>query len=112
VAGRESELRVAGGADVPHRTLEFPDGIAIIGAADEPESFRQYYFDSRGVHRIYEVTLADGVWMLWRDAPDPFPQRYTGTFSDEGKTITGRWEKAEDGSTWETDFDLSYRRVG
>jgi hypothetical protein len=27
-------------------------GIAIIGAADEPESFRQHYFDSRGVHRI------------------------------------------------------------
>jgi hypothetical protein len=91
---------------------EFPDGIAIIGAADEPENFRQHYFDSRGVQRIYEMTLVDGVWKLWRDAPDPFPQRYTGTFSDEGMTITGRWEKAEDGSTWETDFGLTYRRVG
>lgn len=35
------------------------------------------------VHRIYEMTLSDGVWKLWRDAPDPFPQRFTGTFSDE-----------------------------
>jgi hypothetical protein len=33
---------------------EAPDGIAIIGAGDQPETFRQYYFDSRGVHRIYE----------------------------------------------------------
>jgi hypothetical protein len=93
--------------DVP----EFPDGIAIIGGGDEPESFRQYYFDSRGVHRIYEMTLDDGVWRLWRHAPDPFPQRYTGTFGADGKTISGRWEKQEDGSTWETDFELTYRKV-
>ena len=47
----------------------------------------------------------------WRDAPDPFPQRYTGTFSDHGKTIAGRWEKAEHGSNWETDLDLTYTKV-
>jgi hypothetical protein len=94
--------------DVP----EFPDGIAIIGAGDEPETFRQYYFDSRGVQRIYEMTLGDGVWRLWRTAPDPFPQRYTGAFDADGKTISGRWEKQEDGSTWETDFELTYRKVG
>jgi hypothetical protein len=91
---------------------EAPDGIAIIGAADEPETFRQHYFDSRGVHRVYEMTLSDGVWKLWRDAPDPFPQRFTGTFEDGGRTIAGRWEKAPDGSEWETDFDFTYRRTG
>jgi hypothetical protein len=57
------------------------------------------------------MTLNDGVWKLWRDSPDPFPQRFTGTFSDDGNTITGRWEKAEDGSSWATDFDLTYRKV-
>ena len=90
---------------------EAPDGIAIIGGGDEPEILRQYYFDSRGVHRVYEMTLRDGVWKLWRDSPDPFPQRFSGTFSDDGKTIAGRWEEAEDGSEWETDFDLTYRKV-
>jgi hypothetical protein len=89
---------------------EAPDGIAIIGAGDAPETFRQHYFDSRGVHRIYEMTLRDGAWKLWRDAPDPFPQRFSGEFSDDGKTIAGRWEKAEKASTWETDFDLTYRK--
>ena len=89
---------------------EAPDGIAIIGAGDEPGTFRQYYFDSRGVQRIYEMTLDDGTWKLWRDATDPFPQRFSGTFSDDGDAITGRWEKAEDGSTWTIDFDLTYRR--
>jgi len=91
---------------------EAPDGIAIIGAGDEPEKFRQYYFDSRGFHRIYEMTLGDGVWKLWRDAPDPFPQRFSGSFEEDGKAIAGRWEKAEDGSNWETDFNLTYRKLG
>jgi hypothetical protein len=104
---------------------EAPDGIAIIGLRDAPASaeavsdqpgdagkaYRQHYFDSRGVHRIYEMTLSDGVWKLWRDSPDPFPQRFTGTFSDDGKTISGRWEKADDGNTWVTDFDLTYTKA-
>jgi hypothetical protein len=77
---------------------------------EEPEAFRQYYFDSRGVRRIYEMTLDDGVWTLWRDSPDPFPQRFTGTFEDDGQTMSGRWEKAPDGTNWEIDFDLIYRK--
>jgi hypothetical protein len=91
---------------------EAPDGIAIIGAGDEAGTLRQHYFDSRGVHRIYEMTLRDRVWKLWRDSPDPFPQRFTGTLSDDGRTIAGRWEKAEDGSNWNIDFDLTYRKTG
>jgi hypothetical protein len=88
-----------------------PDGIAILGSGDEPGTFRQHYFDSRGVHRVYEMTLRDGVWRLWRDAPDPFPQRFTGTFTDGGRTIAGRWEKRAEGEDWQTDFDGTYRRV-
>lgn len=41
----------------------------------------------------------------------PFPQRFTGRFADDGQTITGRWEKAEDGENYKTDFDLIYRKV-
>jgi hypothetical protein len=46
-----------------------PDGVAIIGAGDEPETFRQHYFDSRGVHRIYEMTSSHGFWRLRRGCP-------------------------------------------
>ena len=28
----------------------------------------------------------------------PFPQRFTATISDDGKTISGWWEQAEDGT--------------
>jgi hypothetical protein len=96
---------------------EAPDGIAIIGPKDAPASGQesaasgglvQNYFDTRGVHRVYEMSLADGVWKLWRDGP-PFDQRFTATVSGDGKTIEGRWEINE-GDGWRTDFDLTYRR--
>jgi hypothetical protein len=41
----------------------------------------------------------------------PFPQRSAGAFSDDGRTIAGRWKKPEDGSRWDTDFDLIYTKV-
>jgi hypothetical protein len=89
-----------------------PDGIAIIGAGDAEGTYRQHYFDSRGVERVYEMTLAGGVWKLWRSASAPdFSQRFTGTFDPSGDTISGSWELSHDGSTWEHDFELTYTRV-
>jgi hypothetical protein len=91
---------------------EAPDGIAIIGADPEREGhYLQHYFDTRGVARVYRMSFMNGVWKLWRDRPDfsplDFSQRYTGIFSDDGKTITGAWEICQDGKTWAHDFDLT-----
>jgi hypothetical protein len=95
---------------------EAPDGIAIIGADPKSEgNFLQHYFDSRGVVRVYKMSIEGGVWKLWRDEPDfsplDFAQRFTGTFSVDGNTIEGRWEICHDGKTWEHDFDLTYTRA-
>jgi hypothetical protein len=99
---------------------EAPDGIAIIGLADAPasgdehpsgEAFRQHYFDSRGVHRVYEMSLESGEWKLWREGP-PFDQRMTAALRDDGTTIAGRWEMREEGKDWDTDFDLTYTKIG
>jgi hypothetical protein len=94
---------------------EAPDGIAIIGADPSCEGrYLQHYFDSRGVARVYKMSVEDGVWKLWRDEPDfspfDFSQRFTGTFSADGATIAGRWEICRDGAMWEHDFDLTYLR--
>jgi len=88
---------------------DFPDSIAIIGYDETTGNFTQHYFDSRGVERIYGMSVINGVWKLWRDMPG-FSQRFTGTISDNGSVIMGRWEKSVDGSNWEHDFDLTYRR--
>jgi hypothetical protein len=87
-----------------------PDGIAVISTGTGG-TFAQRYFDSRGVHRTYEMSLNDGVWRLWRDSPG-FAQRFTGRLSKDGGAFRGAWEKSRDGSHWEHDFDLTYRRIG
>jgi hypothetical protein len=95
---------------------EAPDGIAIIGADPEREgAYLQHYFDSRGVARVYHMTLMAGVWELWRGTPDfsplDFAQHYRGTFSADGTTIAGAWEIQRPGTPWQLDFRLTYTRA-
>ena len=94
--------------EIPHP--DAPNGIAIIGCDDSSEHCTMHYFDSRGVARVYQTDVRDGVWTQWRDVPG-FSQRFNGTFSDDGNTIAGRWELSTDDLNWEHDFDLTYERV-
>ena len=61
------------------------------------------------------MTLSEGVWTLLRETPDftplDFSQRFTGTFSDDDKTIAGHWESGSDASSWKHDFDLTYTKA-
>jgi hypothetical protein len=62
------------------------------------------------------MTFQDGVWTLSRSQPDlsplDFHQRWRGTFSPDGTTITGRWEQSAAGADWKHDVDLHYQRIG
>lgn len=94
---------------------EAPDGLSIISVDLETAAYTQHYYDSRGVVRLYAMRLADGVWTLTRESPDftplDFRQRFIGTFSEDGNTISGAWEKNLNGAGWEHDFALTYRRA-
>jgi hypothetical protein len=94
---------------------EAPDGIAVIGWNDKRATLLQHYFDSRGIARVYEMRFDGRVWELSRTQPDltplSFSQRFVGTLSDDGREITGAWEKSEDGATGELDCPLVYARV-
>ena len=92
--------------------------VSVDGVFEDPGgsdaangTYVQLYSDERGVCRVYDMSIGDGEWKLWREGA-PFAQRFTGRFEDDGNTIVGRWEMAEDGTSYETDFDLIYRRVG
>jgi hypothetical protein len=63
----------------------------------------------------------DGQFLLQRTEV-PFPEApdsltivsidlQTGTFSKDGNTISGAWEKCLNGGEWEHDFVLTYRRA-
>jgi hypothetical protein len=88
---------------------EAPDGISITGCDGANGTYFQLYSDERGVCRVYEMTIDAGGYTLQRDG-EPFSQRFSGRFEDGGDTIVGRWERADDGTNYETDFDLVYRR--
>lgn len=87
---------------------KIPDALAIIGNIDDEPTM--HYFDVRGVHKVFEVGMTPGTWWFRNQAPG-FSQRYTGTFSDDGNTIEGVNELSTDGSTWEADAPVTYRRV-
>jgi hypothetical protein len=79
----------------------FPDAITVIGVDGSRGAYRQHYFDSRGVARVYQMGFENGEWSLIRTTADftplGFAQRYTGRFSDDLATIRGAWESSGDG---------------
>jgi hypothetical protein len=93
----------------------FPESFAVIEYDEAEDEFRQHYFDSRGVTRLYRMTLTGSEWTLLRTEPDfsalSFAQRYIGTISDDGRSVEGRWEQSHNGGiTWEHDFEVRLDR--
>jgi hypothetical protein len=93
----------------------FPESLALIEYDVPAGEFRQHYFDSRGVSRVYRMTLTGSEWTLWRTEPDfselMFAQRFVGTISDDGRSVAGQWEQSYDrGATWQPDFGLRFER--
>ena len=88
---------------------EIPDAVMVTGIVDgEPA---MHYFDPRGVHRTFAVSLTVDGWRYWNDDPS-FAQRFTGTFGPDGSTLTGRAERSDDqGATWELDIEITYQRL-
>ena len=88
---------------------EAPDSICVIGCDAANDTYYQLYTDDRNVCRVYEMSIGNGEWRLWREG-EPFAQRFTATISDDGSQIDGRWE-LDEGDGWKTDFALVYTRV-
>lgn len=103
---------------------DIPDSLSVIGdmgqdrvgnanGADSTDTdasrLRMHYFDSRGVFRVYEVSVDDTAWRWWRDAPG-FSQRFTGVISADSNTIDCRSQLCEDDVHWTDDLQVTYRR--
>ncbi len=102
---------------------DFPDSISIIGMTESDRvdssthtvpagdgALHMHYFDSRGVFRDMNVSIDDSTWRIWRDAPE-FSQRFTGTVTDEGRTIVGHWQLRKDDLHWHDDLEITYRKA-
>jgi hypothetical protein len=104
---------------------QFPDSMSVIGftgrdrvdgaggagpAGDDDARLTMHYYDSRGVFRVFEMSIDDTSWHAWRDSPG-FSQRFTGTVSDDGGTIVVRSQLCRDERHWEDDLESTYRRL-
>jgi hypothetical protein len=89
---------------------DIPDAIAVFGVIDDQLSV--HYYDSRGVHRTFALSFVAGTLRYERNASAPdFSQRLTLTVSGDGNTITGQAELSLDGTNWQADLAITYRRV-
>jgi hypothetical protein len=72
-------------------------GVEYVGYDDTSKSLRSYFFSNEGpgpfggvaIEYIWEV--GDGTLTIWGGEVGS-PANFKGTFSDDRKTISGRWE--------------------
>lgn len=83
----------------------------IIGLDDFSEQFYYMYADVRGVHRVYQMSLENGIWRIWGKAGPGFHQRFEGRFNSDNSIIPGWWETSVDGKKWNLDFEVLYKKV-
>jgi hypothetical protein len=89
-----------------------PRSSTVVMGADDPSGrYAFLYADSRGVHRVYEMTLDAREWRVWGRSGPEFFQRFLGLISEDGERIDARWERSSDGDSWELDFEAIYRRA-
>ncbi len=83
-----------------------PDDIWVIGYSDPQEKYMMFYYDQRGVSRIFNVEF-DGKKMVFSREDKDFYQRMTLTITANGlHTIA---EASEDkGKTWRKDLEMAH----
>jgi hypothetical protein len=69
----------------------FPESLALIEYDESADEFRQHYFDSRGVSRVYRMTLVGSDWTLWRTEADFSELSWAQRFVGRSVTTGGRW---------------------
>jgi len=87
----------------------FDDGstwASVFGRSDARDTYVAFYYDDRGVYRIFDMMFADGVWTLLREDPD-FHQRIVMRIQPD--RIDMRADASEDaGQTWRKDLDYIF----
>jgi hypothetical protein len=87
-----------------------PAAVWIIGRDESEPEYSVLYADDRGVSRIYRMRFKGAHWQMRRDSRE-FSQRFHAQLDPDARTVRGRWEKSADqGATWEHDFNIDYIR--
>ena len=86
-----------------------PSDIWVIGYSDPQEKYMMFYYDQRGVSRIFNATFDGSQLVFWREDKD-MHQRITLEITDDGLHSVA--EASEDkGKTWRKDLAMAHKRI-
>jgi hypothetical protein len=86
-----------------------PSDVWVIGYSDPQEKYEMFYYDQRGVSRIFNVDYDGSKMVFWREDKD-FYQRMTLEIKTDSLHTTA--EASDDkGKTWRKDLEMSYVKV-
>jgi hypothetical protein len=74
---------------------EVVQALEIIGYDASRPGYFTHAFDSQGRFSSYESELRDGALTIRGRT-----ERFSGQFSPDGGTLTGSWERSDDGGRW------------
>ena len=81
-------------------------GLEVIGYNASTGQFQTHFFDSHGNTERHTLSCRDGVWTWLGNRT-----RCTGVFSDEGRTLTARHERSDDGARWMSSMIVTLRKI-
>ena len=84
---------------------DFPDAMALFS----PD--RYYYFDVRGIARVFDLTLAADGWSTTNVTGGGLSQRTTARFAGDDTIEVAGARSTDTGATWEPDFRMTLRRA-
>ena len=86
-----------------------PDDIWVIGYSDPQQKYQMFYYDQRGVSRIFDASF-DGKKMVFQRQDNDMHQRLTLEITTDGLHSVA--EASEDqGTTWRKDFEMTYVKI-
>lgn len=86
-----------------------PDDVWVIGYSDPQEKYQMFYYDQRGVARIFNGDFDGNKMVFWREDKD-FYQRMTLTIKANGLHTVAEASENK-GKTWRKDLEMSYVKV-
>jgi hypothetical protein len=80
--------------------------VEIIGYDQGAGHYVTYSFDSEGTKSEYTAHLDGNDWKIFGKT-----ERFSGCFSNDGNTLSGTWEKSEQGTTWQAWMQVTLTRI-
>ncbi len=86
-----------------------PSDVWVIGYSDPQEKYQMFYYDQRGVARIFNIDFDGKKMVFWREDKDFYQRMILEIKADSLHTIA----KASDdkGKTWRKDLEMSHVKV-